>query len=106
MALDVAQQVFVPLERQLGVQSALHQNLIAPQVDGFLDLLQQHVAIQQVAFGVLRLAEERAEVAHGRADVRVVDVAVDVVRAIRLGMQAARHRVGRAPQCRQIVALQ
>ena len=97
VALDVAQQLFVPLELEFRVQSALHQDLVAAQVDRLLDFLQQHVALEHIAFRVFGLAKERAEIAHGRADVRVVDVAVDVVGAVRLGMQPARDRIGRAP---------
>ena len=85
------------------MQAPLHQDLIAAQVDGLLDLLQQHVAIEHVAFVVLRLAVEGAEIADGRADVGVVDVAVDVVGAIRLGMEPPRDRVGGPAQRGQIV---
>ena len=101
--LDVAQQFFVPLDLEIGMQAALHQNLIAAQIDGFLDFFQQHVAIEHVAFFVLRLAVEGAEIADGGADVRVVDVAIDVVGAIRLGMKPPRDRVGRPAQRGQIV---
>ncbi len=46
---------------------------------------------------------ERAKIADRRADVRVVDVAVDVVGAKRLGMQPPGDRVGRAAQRGQVV---
>ncbi len=59
--LDVVQQLFVPLERQVGMQAALHQNLIAAQIDGLLDLLQQLCPGEDVALGVFGLAKERAE---------------------------------------------
>ena len=42
--LDVAQQFFVPLELVIGMQAALHQNLIAAERDRLCDLLQQLVA--------------------------------------------------------------
>ena len=74
------------------VQPALHQDLVAPQRDRLADLLEQHVAVEHVGLGVVDLAVERAEVADGRADVGVVDVAVDVVGAVRLGMEPPAHR--------------
>ena len=64
-----------------GMQPALHQDLVAAQRDGLADLLEQHVAVEDVGLGVVDLAIERAEVADRRADVGVVDVAVDVVGA-------------------------
>ena len=36
---DRAEQIFVPLERQLGIHPALHQNLIAAESDRLFDLL-------------------------------------------------------------------
>ena len=35
-ALDVAQQFFVPLELEVGMQAALHQDLVAAEVDRLL----------------------------------------------------------------------
>ena len=63
---------------------ALHEHLIAAQRDGLLELLVQLVAREDVGVGVGRLAVERAEVAHRGAHVGVVDVPVDVERAVRL----------------------
>ena len=62
------------------MQAALHQDLVAAQRDRLADLLEQHVAIQHISLGVVDLAIERAEIADRRADVGVVDVAVDVDR--------------------------
>ena len=42
--LDVAEQLFVPLELQLGVHAALQENLVAAQGDRLLDLPVQLVA--------------------------------------------------------------
>ena len=95
------EQLFVPLELEVGMQAALHQNLIAAELDRFLDLLVELVALEHVAFGRLRRAIERAEIADRRADVRVVDVAVDVVGAVVLGMQPARDLVGRPAERRR-----
>ena len=67
--------------------AALQEDLVAAQGDRLLDLLVELLARQDVGVGVAGLAVERAEVADGGADVGVVDVAVDVVGAIRLGVQ-------------------
>ena len=80
------------------VQPSLHQDLVAPQRDRLADLLEQDVAIEHIGFGVVDLAVERAEVADGRADVGVIDVAVDVVGAEGLGMEPPAHQVGGAAQ--------
>jgi len=85
------------------VQAALHQDLIATKLGGFADFLQELAAIEDIAFGVFGRAIEGAEVADRRADVRVVDVAVDVVRAIRLRVQPARSCVGGAADSGQVV---
>ena len=42
--LDVAEQFLVPLDLQIGVHSALQQDLVAAQGDGLLDLPVQLVA--------------------------------------------------------------
>ena len=65
-----------------------------PSAIGLLDLLVEHLARQDVGVGVAGLAVEGAEVADGGADVGVVDVAVDVVGAVRLGVQPAADGVG------------
>ena len=88
------------------MHAALHERLIAAQRDGFLDLLVNLLARQDVGVGVVALAVEGAEIADGGADVGVVDVAVDVVGAIRLRMQPAADGVGGAAQGRQIVAVE
>ena len=85
------------------MQAPLHQNLVAADRDRLFDLLQQHLARQDVHLVVLRRPVKRAEVADGRAGVGVVDVAVDVVGAERLGMQAARDGIGRLSQRDQVV---
>src|SRR6516225_12196168 len=82
--LQVAEQVLVPLESKTGVETALHQDLIAAERDRLLDLLIEDFARQDVRVGRARLAVESAEIANRRADVCVVDIAVDVISAVRL----------------------
>ena len=59
------------------------------------ELLGELVAREDVALGVSDGAIERAEAAARRADVRVVDVAVDDVRDHAVGVLALADRVGR-----------
>src|SRR5262249_41979417 len=75
--LQIAEQLFVPFELEARMQAALHQDLVAAQVHGFLNLLVEYLARQHVGVGVGALAIEGAEVTDGGANVRVVDVAVD-----------------------------
>ena len=88
------------------MHAALHQDLVAAQRDGFLDLLVEFLARQHVGVGVVDLAVEGAEIADGGADVGVVDVAVDVVGAVRLGMQPAADGVGGAAEVVQVAAIE
>ena len=78
---DVAEQILVPLDRQLGVVATLHQTAGPTNRDRLFDLrendaLRQHVTLARIT----GLTVEGAEVAVRHADVRVVDVAVDDVR--------------------------
>ena len=81
--------------RQLGVQPALEEDLHAAGVDDLLQLLAELLAREHVALGMPDGPIERAEAAARRADVRVVDVAIDDVRDDALRMLAAAHRVRR-----------
>ena len=58
MLLDVAEQLLVPLQGQMRMQSALHEDLVAAQRDGLADLVEQDVAIEHVGVGVVHLAVE------------------------------------------------
>ena len=86
------------------MHAALHEDLIAAERDRLLDLLVEFLAGQHVGFGIVGLAVEGAEVADRGADVRVVDVAVDVVGAVRLRVQPLRDGVGRLPESVQVAA--
>ena len=62
-SLDVAEQLLVPLDLQLGVHAALQEDLVAAQGDRLFDLPVQLVGLDDVAVGVARPARERAEAA-------------------------------------------
>jgi hypothetical protein len=92
--LDRAQQILVPLDLQVRVESALHEDAGAAQLDGLLDLLEDDFLGQDVALGVAQRAVEGAEGAVLAAKVGVVDVAVDDVGDHAFGMQAPPDGVG------------
>ncbi len=106
LGFDATEQFFVPLEFELGMQPALQQDLVATEGDGLFDLLENLFERKDVSFRRFWFAIERAEIAHRGADVGVVDVAIDVVRAVRLRMESARHLIGRAAERGEIVRLQ
>ena len=103
---DVAEHFLVPIELEIWVQPALQQNLFAANVDGLLNFFEQHFSLQHITLRRLGRAIESAEVAHRRADVRVVDVPIDVVGAVGLGMHPAGHFIRRPAQRGQIVRLE
>ena len=92
--LDVAQEIQVPLERDVRIVPALNQDLHAAEGLGLVDLRADLLERERVPFAVLRSPIERAESAVGDADVRVVDVAVDDVRDDAVRMALVAHAVG------------
>src|ERR1035437_5891088 len=99
--LDVAQQVEVPLERDVRIVTALDQDLHAAERLHFVDLRADLFVAERPALVVLRTTIERAEAAAGDAHGRVVDVAVDDVRDDAVGMQLPAHAVGFCTELQQ-----
>ena len=91
--LHRAKEILVPLNRQIRIVAALQQELIAADRDRLVDLLEDLLEAEHVAFARSHRAIERAEVAARDADVRVVDVAVDDVGDDAFGMLAQADRV-------------
>jgi hypothetical protein len=103
---DIPEKLFVPLEFEVGVQATLHEDLVAAEIDGFLDLLEQFLPIQYVAFVAFRGSVKRAEVANSGADVGVVDVPIDVVGTVVLGVKAFGDCLCRLSEGAQVGALE
>src|SRR5437764_14757335 len=99
--LDVAQQVEIPGERDVGVVPALDENLYAAERLELVDLAADLFEREDVALGVLGAAAERAELAVGDAHVRVTDVAVDDVADHVFGMQPPARLVRESAQLEQ-----
>ena len=104
--LDAAEEVFVPFDLEIGVQAALHEHAGAAQVEGLLDLVEDGLLRQHVAFGVAHGAVEGAEAAILGAEVGVVDVAVDDVGDDALGMPLAAHGVGLHADADEVVGME
>ncbi len=94
VALDVAHEIQIPLERDVGVVPPLHEDLDAAERLALVDLATDLLEAQHVALEVLGPAVKRTELAVRDADVGVVDVAIDDVGDDRLGMEPPPFGVG------------
>ena len=104
--LHAAEQVFVPLDLQVGMQAALQQDAGAAQLHRLPHLVVNRFEVEDVAFLrqlALQRAIEGAEGAVLGAEVGVVDVAVDDVGDHAFGMQLAAHRVGFHADADQVI---
>ena len=92
--LDVSQQVFIPLDRQRIVHAALHQNLRPADGDQFRNFLTDLGVVERIAVRIFMVTAERAEGAMSRADIRVINVSIDHIRAVILRVHPLAGRVG------------
>src|SRR5690348_16807078 len=86
------------------MQPALHENPGAAQIYRLLNLVQNRLDRQDVAFLVPHRAVKRAEAAILGTKVRVIDVAVDDIADHTVRMKLTTHRVGFFADRKQIVA--
>jgi hypothetical protein len=77
--LDRAKKIFVVVDLQIGVQSALEQNAVAAECEHLFDFLENLVEAEDVAVFCADGTIESAEGAILGAEIRVVDVAIDLV---------------------------
>ena len=105
MRLDILQQLLVPVELEVRVQPPLHQDLVTTKSHGLFDLAEQFCAGQDPALFTSWRPVEGTKVTDRRADVGVVDIAVDVVGSIWLGMQSAGDGIGGPAERWQIIRL-
>ncbi len=94
--LDAAQHLFVPVDLEIGMQAALHQDAGAAEFDGLANLFVNRIEIEDVAFRsrwTLQRTIKRAEGAIFGAEIGVINVAVDDVGHGAFGMQLAADRV-------------
>ena len=105
LSLDVTQKLFVPFNVQGWMQPALHQDLVTTQRDSLTNFIKQLRSRQQIPLATLWRSVEGAEITNSRADVCVVDVAIDVVRTIGLWVEFLRDLVCGRSNRGQITAL-
>ena len=95
--LDATQHLLVPINLQVGMQSALHQHAGAAQFDGFTNLVVDGLEIENVSFFSTLPFEWPIESAEGAilsAEIRVINIAVDDVRDHTFRMELAAYRIG------------
>src|SRR5665213_111234 len=88
------------------MQTALHQQAGAAQRNGLGDLTEDNFLRMDVTFVVAQRTVEGAEAAKFRADVRVINVAIDDVGGYAIRMQLATRGVRRHADAYQVVALE
>jgi hypothetical protein len=106
---DSAQHFFVPVDFEVGMQAALHQDSGASEFDGLADLFVDRIELEDVTFlrgGAFQRAVEGTEGAVLGAEVGVIDVAVDDVGDRALGMQLAADSVGFHADANQVIGVE
>ena len=103
---DAVEQVDVPVEGELGIHAALHEDLRAADGREFFDFLEELFVLERVGVVVLGCALEGAEDALGGADVGVVDVAVDDVGAEAVAVDGSAACVGPSAQLEEFLLLE
>ena len=104
--LQATQEGLVPVNLQVGMQSALQQNAGAAQLHSLAHFVVDGLEIEDVSLCcqfALERAIESAESTIFSAEVGVVDVAVDNVRDHALGMEFAPHRIGFHADADQVI---
>ena len=94
--LDAAEHLFMPVDLQIGVQAALHEDSGAAQFNGFPDLVVDGFKLEDVSLfgrGPFQRPVERTEGAILGAEIRVINVAINDVGSYALGMKLAAYRV-------------
>ena len=91
---DRAQQALVVIHFERGMQPTLHQNPSPTERQRFVNLMKDGLERLDVAFRRTDGAVKSAEGAVFGADVRVVDVAVNLISDDVSGMHPPAHRIG------------
>ena len=100
---DGAKEIFVPLDLQIRMQSALHENSRATEVERFLYFVEDDLFRKDVALAMSEGSIKRTETAVLRTKIRVIDVAIDYVSGDTLGVQFSSDRVGLHSDADQVV---
>src|ERR1700756_1582253 len=95
--LDAVQHLFMPIDFEVRMQTALHQHACAAEFDRLANLFVNRVELENISFFRLRSLQrtiERAEGAVLGTEVRVINVAINDVSDYALGMQFAPGGIG------------
>ena len=106
---DAGEEGFEPVDFEVGMDAALHEDASAAHLFGFGDFGVDGVEVEDVAFGGGGAFERPVEGAEGAvlgAEVGVVDVAIDDVADDAFGVEAAADRVSFHADADQIVAVE
>src|SRR4051794_33358891 len=102
--LNRPEQIFIPLDLQIRMKSALHQDAGSTEIECFLDLAENDVLREDVAFLVPKRPVKRAEAAVLGTEIRVINVAIDNVRSDSFRVEFPPDRVGLHADADQIIA--
>src|ERR1700748_1781679 len=100
---DRAQQVLIPLDLQVWVQTALHENPRTAQIYRLLNFAQNRLDGENVAFGMSHGPVKGTKTTVLRAKIRVIDIAVDNVADYTIWVKLAPHHVGLLANRKQVV---
>ncbi len=89
-----AQKIFIPLDSEIRMKPALHQDAGSAKGNRLINLRADLVERPHISVGSARPAIESAERADDIADIRVVDVAIDDVGDDVVGMLALPNFIG------------
>src|SRR5687768_14725481 len=79
LSVKCAQQVLIPLDIEIGVEAALHENARATQSDRFVNAFTDLPYRMHIGIRLSRTAVKSAERADDIADIRIIYVAVDYI---------------------------
>src|SRR5438128_1575881 len=94
LLLKMMKERFVPIDFQIRMKTALHEDAGAAEPQSFFDLLIEDFKGMQVRARFSRCAIESAKGAFDIANIRVINIAIDDVADARLRMQLAAHKIG------------
>src|SRR5579871_564633 len=104
--LDAAHHVLVPLELQVSMKPALHQDPGTAQFLRFANFFVDRLKIQHISLGAAGALDGCIKSAKGAvlgAEICVINVAVDDVGNHALGMQLAPKSIGFHPNANQVI---
>ena len=106
LLLQRTQQIFVVIELQIGIQTALQQHSRAAQLQHFVNFAADFFERQNVAFFRAHRPVKSAEGAILGAEIGVIDVAVDLVRGHARIVLLAAHFVGGHADAYEVVGVE